>query len=303
MKNSLKMLALTLSIFFTVSCDKENGDPTPTQSLLYSSTDQFLSSNAGALQSFVIDAVSGGSFTTPQGTEVIVPANAFISQSGNPVVGSVMIKFKDVYKKSDMLFNKLSTNMLMGGPIKSAGMFYIKATQGSEAVLIAAGKKIEVNQPLNGLVLDTAMVALVLAEDSMGGGWIPPVISPSNQVGFTATSYVYSFYQFSSPLDSGSWCNSDNPGFFAGSQNATLTFRPINNSVLFGTDVFLIFNDINAMVHVYKQGNVFKYDYAPQGSQCTMVAVGVKDGILYSVVGLVLVMTAFLITNFVIGQF
>lgn len=28
-----------------------------------------------------------------------------------------------------------------------------------------------------------------------------------------------------------------------------------------------------------------------------------KDGILYSVVGLVLVMTAFLITNFVIGQF
>jgi hypothetical protein len=36
------------------------------------------------------------------------------------------------------------------------------------------------------------------------------------------------------------------------------------------------------MVHVYKEGTAFKYNYAPQGSQCTMVAVGVKDGKLYS---------------------
>lgn len=282
MKNSLKVIALTLAIFCTVSCDKENGDPTPSQPVLYSSTDQFLASNAGALQSFVIDAVAGGSFTTPQGTPVIVPANAFISQSGNPVVGSVLIKFKDVYKKSDMLFNKLSTNMLMGGPIKSAGMFYIKATQGSETVLMAAGKKIDVNQPLNGLVLDTGMVALVLAADTIGGGWVPPFGNPSNELGWTASSYVYSFYQFSTPQDSGSWCNSDNPGFFSGSQNTILTLNPLDNSNSFNTDVYLIFNDVNAMVHVYKQGTAFKYNFAPLGSQCTMVAIGVKDGKLYS---------------------
>lgn len=283
MKNSLKILALTLAIFFAVSCDKENGDPTPSQPTTYVSTDHFFSSNAGTLQSYVIDALSGGNFTTPQGTVVIVPANAFVSQSGNPVVGSVMIKFKDVYKKSDMFFNKLSTNMLLGGPIKSAGMFYIKATKGSEGVAMAAGKKIIVNQPLNGLPIDTAMEALVLAPDSMGGGgWAFPFGNPSNELGFSATSYIYSFYQFSTPVDSGSWCNSDNPTFFAGSPNTILTFNPLNNSTAFNTDVYLIFNDVNAMIHVYKEGAAFKYNYAPQGKQCTMVAVGVKDGKLYS---------------------
>ncbi len=44
----------------------------------------------------------------------------------------------------------------------------------------------------------------------------------------------------------------------------------------------LVFNDVNSMIHVYRSGTTFKYNYAPQGTQCTMVAVGVKDGKLYS---------------------
>lgn len=47
---------------------------------------------------------------------------------------------------------------------------------------------------------------------------------------------------------------------------------------------------ISAFFYVTSQGDASKIKRA-------------KDGILYSVVGLVLVMTAFLITNFVIGQF
>ena len=37
------------------------------------------------------------------------------------------------------------------------------------------------------------------------------------------------------------------------------------------------------MVHVYNYGtNTFPYLYAPQGLQCTVVAVGVKGGTVYS---------------------
>ena len=61
-----------------------------------------------------------------------------------------------------------------------------------------------------------------------------------------------------------------------------LTLNPLFNSNSFSTDVYLIFNNVNAMVHVYKQGTAFVYNFAPQGSQCTMVAVGVKEGKLYS---------------------
>lgn len=37
------------------------------------------------------------------------------------------------------------------------------------------------------------------------------------------------------------------------------------------------------MVHVYNDvGNAFPYNYAPVGLPCTVVAIGVKDGKVYS---------------------
>jgi len=36
------------------------------------------------------------------------------------------------------------------------------------------------------------------------------------------------------------------------------------------------------MVHVYGNGTDFPYYYAPQGFECTLVAVGLKGGKLYS---------------------
>ncbi|HMT28332.1 MAG TPA: hypothetical protein PKD91_03525 [Bacteroidia bacterium] len=286
MKNHLRFAIILVAIFLNASCNKEDGNDPINQPDTYSSTSQFLAANAVPLQTFVINATTGGTFTTSQGTEVIIPANAFITQSGSPVTGSVQIKFKDVYKKSDMLFDKLSTHMLFGGPIKSAGMFFIKAGQGSQEVILDAGKKITVNQPLNGLPLDTQMVALDMARDSIDVGWVfPPMGTPSNPANsiiYTATDYVFSFYQFSTPLDSGTWCNSDNPGYFSGNPITTLTLNPLDNANTFQTDVFLLFNNVNSMIHVYRSGATFKYYYAPQGSQCTMVAVGVKDGKLYA---------------------
>ena len=36
------------------------------------------------------------------------------------------------------------------------------------------------------------------------------------------------------------------------------------------------------MVHVYSNGSNFPYAFAPIGLQCTLVAIGEKDGSLYS---------------------
>ena len=45
--------------------------------------------------------------------------------------------------------------------------------------------------------------------------------------------------------------------------------------------IFII--EIASMVHVYNVGyENFRYYYAPQGLQCTVVAIGVKGGKLYS---------------------
>lgn len=65
----------------------------------------------------------------------------------------------------------------------------------------------------------------------------------------------------------------------------------ILNTVYFAAGIAaVIVIIISAFFYVTSQGDPGKIKRA-------------KDGILYSVVGLVVVMTAFLITNFVIGQF
>jgi len=66
----------------------------------------------------------------------------------------------------------------------------------------------------------------------------------------------------------------------------TLSLRPTDNADSFHTDVFLVFKTINSMVHVYRGYNLtfqeFPYNYAPVGLACTVVAIGIKNGVLYS---------------------
>jgi hypothetical protein len=179
--------------------------------------------------------------------------------------------------------------MYGGGPIKSAGMFYIKAMQGTQVLQMSWSKKITVTQPLNGLPIDTAMRPLIFQWGVPGtilGGWNP---APQDSMGWpvdslywTLSNYIFSLYQFSAPSDSGTWSNSDNCSFFSGYPQTTLTLNPLDSYSTYYTEVFLLFSGINSMVHVYWNGTNFPYYYAPAGLQCTAVAVGVKGGKLYS---------------------
>jgi hypothetical protein len=163
-------------------------------------------------------------------------------------------------------------------------MFYIKAMQGNEAVRLAYGKKITIDQPFNGKPVDTDMLPFVLKNDSIKG-WVPPRKDSAfaqNSVTWTTTNYIYSMYYFNNPLDSGTWCNSDNPTYFAKYPQTLLTLRPLSSYKDYPMEVFLVFSNINSMVHVYRSGDYFPYHYAPSGLQCNVVAVGEKEGKIYA---------------------
>jgi hypothetical protein len=157
----------------------------------------------------------------------------------------------------------------------------MKAIYNSAAVVLSTGKKITVAQPiaLTG-VLDTAMKAFVQQKDTTGG--VSYVWTATDSLKYFASNYVFSLYQFNYPLDSGSWCNSDNPSYFSSYTQTTLTLQPNDNITTYGTYVFLVFKNLNSMIHVYDNGTNFPYYFAPQGLQCTLVAVGAKNGNLYS---------------------
>jgi hypothetical protein len=186
-----------------------------------------------------------------------------------------------------MLFSNMPTMTALGYPLKSGGEFFIKAMATNSALILASGQKITINQPASltgGVDSLNRQLPFILGVDTTGFhsdfGWIPTIYDSVDNI---ANKYVFSMYQFNSPVEAGSWCNSDNSSYFSAYTQTTLTLVPNDNFNTYSTDVFLIFKNTSSMVHVYYDYiNSFPYTYAPQGLQCTLVAIGIKNGILYS---------------------
>ncbi|HXB12107.1 MAG TPA: hypothetical protein VNZ45_08995 [Bacteroidia bacterium] len=249
----------------------------------YSSMANFFAKNGAQMQTYTINGATGGSFKTPQGTVVTIPANAFYNNLYQIVTGPVTINFKDIYKKSDMLLSNVTTNAVDGTPLKSGGEFYIKATAAGSPLTLA--QTIAVTQPLNGTPLDTTMKAYVkndttgLPQDTVG--WAAAHFNANLLLGLGY--YVYDLAQFNPPTDSGSWCNTDEPNYFAAYAQAALTVHETDTAANYGTYVYLIIKNINTTCacHTYS-ADYFNYAYVPLGMACTIVAVGVKNGKVYS---------------------
>lgn len=284
MKTAFAGVAL-LSISVINGCKKETAAPpvvTNTNTTSNYNLGAFFSQNGVPIQTYNINALSGGSFTTPKGTVVNIPANAFNTSNGTAYTGNVTIKFRDIYTKSDMLLSNVPTNTSQGSPLKSGGEFFIKAVASNGSALQLNGSApIKVKQPLNGWKLDSAMAPFSNGDTAIitgiAGGWGPAPWSDS--VNYTALNYVFTLYTFTYPIDSGSWCNSDNSQYFSAYPQVQFTIQSSDDSINpANTNVYLLFNGINSMVHVYYGNTVsgiasFPYFYAPQGLKCTVVAI------------------------------
>ena len=271
----IHQLSVCIFILAICACNDKPADH-------YASVPAFLTAHKAPVQTYTMNGNTGGNFTTPQGTIVTVPPNAFVTQSNTAVTGAVTIYFKDIYTKSEMVLSDMPTMLFGGAPLVSGGEFFIKATSNNAAVQLAPGKKITVAQP--NAVNDTAnaMQPFVIAPDSVmpnGDGWHN---SATDSINYVAGYYMFSLYQFTTPVDSGSWCNSDNSSYFSAYPITTLTLQPDEAINTYHTQVFLLYTNLHSMVHVYDNGTNFPYYYAPQGLSCTVVATGVNNGALYS---------------------
>jgi hypothetical protein len=273
---------IAISLLIITGCRKEHPILTTHVSYethTYHSLKDFYSQNGVPMQTYIIDASTGGTFTSPQGTVVTIPENAFVTQAGIPVTGNVTMQFKDIYKKSDMLLSNMDTREWSGKPLLSGGEFFIKVIFGNEVVNLASQSVITVKQPFNSSQTNNILMdAFTFENDSFGIGWWN---SQSNSVTNGSQAYTFNLHEFY-PLDSGTWSNSDNSTFFSSYMQTSLTLHANEDISTYQTDVFLIFKNINSIVEVYGNGTDFPYSYAPQGFQCTLVAIGLKGGKLYS---------------------
>lgn len=89
--------------------------------------------------------------------------------------------------------------------------------------------------------------------------------------------------QFLSPEDSGTWYNCDSGSLFAADQQTTVTLEESDDPAFYGTEVSLVFADVNTVIQIsYAGGYSFNYNFASVGFSCVAVALGVKNGNLYS---------------------
>ncbi|MBK7667501.1 MAG: hypothetical protein IPJ32_09300 [Sphingobacteriaceae bacterium] len=292
---TLGIIAFTaVALIVGFSCRKKTEptpepEPTPTGNVdNYTSLTDFYIKNGVQLQTFTLSATTGGTFVSNKSTTINIPANAFVDISNNPVTGTVAINFKDIYHKSDMLLSNVGT-ATSTGLLKSAGEFFIKATSGSNPVNIAGGQKLTIEQPVQPLAVADGSMAAFGANDTAGvvGPWYT---DGSYTLLANTTKYIFDMYSFNTPVANGSWCNSDNPYYFTMYPQTTLTAAQTGTfSGL--VDVFLVFKNVTSMVHVYKSGANYPYNFAPVGLPCSVVAVGVNGGKLYSSISTITIST------------
>lgn len=85
----------------------------------------------------------------PEGTQLIVPANAFVDkETGKPINDSITIAVKEFYNKKDFLLENLST-MSNGKLLESGGTIHMSATVNGKECKLAQNKSIEIKFPYN----------------------------------------------------------------------------------------------------------------------------------------------------------
>jgi len=103
-------------------------------------------------QYHVIQAGERSTITGEHGTEVIVPANAFVDASGRTVEGKITVMLQEAIDAKDILTAGLSTSTSKGENLQSGGMINLEANQNGKTLNVSNGKSIQVEIPSDSTV-------------------------------------------------------------------------------------------------------------------------------------------------------
>lgn len=235
---------------------------------------------ADATQEFQLDAVNGGSLIGANGVVVNFPPNAFRTQSGGLVTGSVTVRLIEVLDLADMIMLNTTTVGNDNGTLrllKSGGAVRVSASQGgNELALGPMGMSITVPAQ----VFDPSMS--VFTANRTGGEELVWTEEDSASIDSTFMEWPnggtgMGYYL---QVDSLQWINCD---YFPWStQNTTIAAVTPSEVPDDSTLVWFVFPDLNAVAGTYAAtNNTFTFGQVPVGLQA--VAVGLtRNGSQYS---------------------
>ncbi len=246
MKKLNYILGATI-ILALLSCKKDVDpiQPQPTVGTTtesFSSINEYFNGNNPQTETFQLMAENGGAFTTQNGSEITVPANAFITANGQPVLGSVTLKMKEIFSNKNMVFSGIFP-VNYGNVLNSGGEFFIEASQNGNVLNVQDGQFINVEIPAQA---EDPWMELFFAggiENPDSINW-QPVDSAFSGSGFNFNSVDGTY---SCNLDSLGWANID--AFMSGITYFNCTFQlsgvaGLNNQ---NTNAFAVFKGENAV--------------------------------------------------------
>lgn len=142
-------LVPVLAALYLISCKKDEVTPqgnNPVNTVSYNTAQDYLNAKNVPLQTFTIDATTGGTFTGAKGTQVTIAPGTFVNYDGSEVNGNVQIKLKEVFSARDMIFSGVLP-VSYGNILKSGGEFYLQASQNGVPVDVMIGEMVEVILP------------------------------------------------------------------------------------------------------------------------------------------------------------
>lgn len=262
------ILASMLSVALFAGCKKDEEEAatptvpsTPTTNALLALFEQHV---AEATQVFTVNAGAGGSVVGQDGVGLFFPPNAFRTQAGAVVTGSVQVELVEALTVGDMLWlNKQTIGNDNGQlrPLVSGGQYFLNVTQGGQQLRLAENAGF-VNVPApNGV--DPNMQ---LFSGTVDGNGIITWDPFGNAGGLAQDSLSYSF-----PNDSLGWINCD---YFMDQSPLTgvEAVCPADHNSS-NTLVWMVFPDMNSLTTLYSSGtNIF----ATGGSYQVPVGINVQ---------------------------
>ena len=268
----IKVIILLIASSVLSSCKKDDKmESTPTSG--FSSLEEFYNKYAVKSQYFNINNNAQQVITGNQGSIVTFPANSLVHANGQPATGNVRVEIKEIYKKSDMLFADKPT-MTATGPLLSGGEIFIQAIEETSGEILQVANNAEVGIFMPAVAPPDSMNLFIATANMAEFTWVPaPGTGWSNTIFTTPTGYQIS-------TDTLTWINCDQPIF--SNPWLILDMHANDNPVDYNTDVFLFFPN-KSVIHLYQNNNNdFRNYYTPKNSTMTAVAIGLKNGKLYS---------------------
>ena len=97
-------------------------------------------------ENYTINAAEAQTLSTPSGTQIHIPANAFVDADGKPVEGEVAIRYREFHRAEDIIASGIPMHEPETGDyMETAGMFEIRGDYQGQEVVLRADKKVRVD--------------------------------------------------------------------------------------------------------------------------------------------------------------